>query len=463
MGIKNLTEVLLGEDRTTLQDVISNDELILIIKTIDDLSNNIGADHIHFKVRNVSGDTIPKGSVVTGSSTQSGTDYIEIKLRTTTNETALGIVHADIPNNGTGLVINKGISADEVNTSAWNEGTVLYPNTSGGLTSTKPTTGVYQACALVTRKHQTQGTLLLDFSNPQAVEGDFVRSNQSDTVSGTLLFTNIVTQLTHRNPTDNSDTTIGFEDDYLRYRFGTTNTTLGIRLDSYDTPVVYLNRFDASWFEYGISTNDYIEISHASPYLRLTETDTSVSSRFVLSGGDLYIQSGDASSGQDILFTGMNSVDLGGDLKVRKSGVYQTLLHTGNLDIIHDTTPQLGGDLDCNGNTINKSAVRQITDASYSGGGTYTFNYANGDMQQLTLTGSTTIAFSNMPSGAVSGFIIDAVNWGAYTITHPTGMLFAGGTAPTYTASGTDRLLVTRDKDGVYTLTVVAQDIKVVA
>jgi len=81
-------------------------------------------------------------------------------------------------------------------------------------------------------------------------------------------------------------------------------------------------------------------------------------------------------------------------------------------------------------------------------------------MQQLTATGNITIAFSNMPSGGVSGFIIDAVNWGAYTITHPAGMLFAGGTAPNYTASGTDRLLVTKDKDGVYTLTVVARDIQ---
>ena len=117
--------------------------------------------------------------------------------------------------------------------------------------------------------------------------------------------------------------------------------------------------------------------------------------------------------------------------------------------------------LSFNSGTIDNQAVRQISDASLSSG-THTFNYSNGDMQQLTATGNITIAFSNMPSSAVSGFIIDAVNWGAHTITHPASMLFAGGVAPSYTVSGTDRLLVTKDKDGIYTLTIIAQDLKVV-
>lgn len=137
-----------------------------------------------------------------------------------------------------------------------------------------------------------------------------------------------------------------------------------------------------------------------------------------------------------------------------------TAISGGNLvesdAVVSDTTPQLGGDLDCNGNTINESAVRQITDASL-GTGTHTFNYTNGDMQQLTATGNITIAFSNMPTGDVCGFIVDAVNWGAHTITHPAGMLFTNGIAPVYTVAGTDRVLVTKDKDNVYTLTVIAQ------
>ena len=133
---------------------------------------------------------------------------------------------------------------------------------------------------------------------------------------------------------------------------------------------------------------------------------------------------------------------------------------SGMQNLIDDTTPQLGGDLDYNGKTANKSAVRQISDDSL-GTGTHTFNYTNGDMQQLTATGNITLAFSNFPSGDVAGFIVDCINFGAHTITHPAGMLFAGGVAPTYTTSGIDRIMVMKDKDDVLTLTMVAQDIKV--
>ena len=127
-------------------------------------------------------------------------------------------------------------------------------------------------------------------------------------------------------------------------------------------------------------------------------------------------------------------------------------------DIVQDTTPQLGGALDTNDNTIDGSSYRQIADGTL-GTGTHTFNYANGDMQQLTATGSITLAFSNFVAGQVCTMIFDAINFGAHTITHPGGMLFVAGTSPTYTAAGTDRLIVIKDKDDVYTLTVIGQDL----
>jgi hypothetical protein len=83
-------------------------------------------------------------------------------------------------------------------------------------------------------------------------------------------------------------------------------------------------------------------------------------------------------------------------------------------------------------------------------------------MQQLTATGDITLAFSNFPTGYVASFFIDAVNWGAHTILYPAGILFPLGTAPSYTASGTDRLMVIKDADEAYSLFVIGFDIKVV-
>jgi len=105
------------------------------------------------------------------------------------------------------------------------------------------------------------------------------------------------------------------------------------------------------------------------------------------------------------------------------------------------------------------SSVRQIADASL-GTGTHTFNYTNGDMQQLTATGDITIAFSNLVASNVSGMIVDAINWGAHTILLPAGIQYAAGVAPAFTAVGTDRLLFLSDKDAVLALHIIGQDVK---
>lgn len=144
----------------------------------------------------------------------------------------------------------------------------------------------------------------------------------------------------------------------------------------------------------------------------------------------------------------------GADWAINASqGAAGTLSH-----VVDDTTPQLGGNLDANGKTFDTSSYRQIADASIASG-THTFAYASGDMQQLTATGSCTIAFSGMPTGKAAAFIVDAINWGAHTITLPSGMLFDAATAPTFTAAGTDKLAILKDKDEVFSMFIIGQAI----
>ena len=108
---------------------------------------------------------------------------------------------------------------------------------------------------------------------------------------------------------------------------------------------------------------------------------------------------------------------------------------------------------------VVQSAYNQIADASIASG-TYTFNFANGDMQQLTATGNFTVAFSNFIAGKVCTMLIDAVNWGGFVVTFPVGILFKSGVAPTFTTSGLDRLMVIKDKDNIYALSVISSDLK---
>lgn len=155
-----------------------------------------------------------------------------------------------------------------------------------------------------------------------------------------------------------------------------------------------------------------------------------------------------------------------GDSEWSTETVFSTIAGTDGLiaSLVEDTTPQLGGDLDNNGKTSNGSSYRQIADASPVTATTHTLDYSAGDMQQVTCPagGTLTISYSGFVSGKVCTFILDLVNGGNCTITYPLGTLFAGGAAPTLTVAGIDRLVVTKDKDNVYSIVVAGADIKAV-
>lgn len=68
----------------------------------------------------------------------------------------------------------------------------------------------------------------------------------------------------------------------------------------------------------------------------------------------------------------------------------------------------------------------------------------------LTVSGATSIAFTNAPAtaGALSGFILRLVNGGSAAVTWPASVDWPGGSAPTLTTSGTDLLVFTSDDQG---------------
>jgi hypothetical protein len=77
--------------------------------------------------------------------------------------------------------------------------------------------------------------------------------------------------------------------------------------------------------------------------------------------------------------------------------------------------------------------------------GTVTIDLNTYSAAVLTITGNTTIAFSNLPaSGFQKKFTLTVINGSAFTFTHPVGTRWGGsgvvGSAPTLQASGTDKL-----------------------
>lgn len=136
---------------------------------------------------------------------------------------------------------------------------------------------------------------------------------------------------------------------------------------------------------------------------------------------------------------------------------------TGITDVVSDTTPQLGGNLDVNGNSIvsvsngnipitpNGTGQVQTTNLRYdedihdlgTTGGTITPDVANGNVQTITLNNNLTFsAFSNPIAGQSLTLIIDT-NGTSRTLTST--MKFAGGNKTMSTTDTFDIMTVFYD------------------
>lgn len=146
-----------------------------------------------------------------------------------------------------------------------------------------------------------------------------------------------------------------------------------------------------------------------------------------------------------------------------------TNLNTAKLEnVVEDTTPQLGGNLDVNGNSIvtvsngnivlapngtGKSRVNNINyyESPHSLGttsGTITPDVANGNVQTITLNGNLTFsAFSNPVAGQSLTLIINT-NGTNRTLTST--MLFAGASKTLSITSTTDIISVYYDGSTYY-------------
>jgi hypothetical protein len=129
--------------------------------------HEMGADHVNFPVKAT--ETLAKGDVVKATGFNTGLGVTEVAKVSSASDVALGVARDAIGNGATGYVTNTGI-IQNINTSAFAAGNILYPNTSGGFTTSKPASGLYQALAYVLRAHANNGVILVEASEPQYVQ-----------------------------------------------------------------------------------------------------------------------------------------------------------------------------------------------------------------------------------------------------------------------------------------------------
>ena len=110
------------------------------------------------------------------------------------------------------------------------------------------------------------------------------------------------------------------------------------------------------------------------------------------------------------------------------------------------------------GQTVARAAIQE----KYNAIGASAIDLNVGNYFSKTISGTTTFTVSNVPaSGTATSFILDLTNGGSSTINWWSGMKWAGGKAPTLTASGRDVLgFYTWDGGTTWTGLVLGKDVK---
>ena len=166
-----------------------DEPVTLTNKILDDYTNIIHADTLHERVKNNSGGPITRGQPVKYVGFNPGENAIEIALaNSAAGDIAIGIADDTTVNGEFSMLTMAGVM-DNVDTSAYAEGVILYVNGAGVLSAVEPALpAISQPIAYVLRSHAITGALQVLASYPKQTATD-VR------YSGLLAATNVSSAL----------------------------------------------------------------------------------------------------------------------------------------------------------------------------------------------------------------------------------------------------------------------------
>lgn len=170
--------------------VTTSDPATLTNKTIDSYTNNVGANSTHFRIK--AGATLAKGDVIKAVGYTPGEEAIEVVKVASSSEAALGICEQALNTGNFGLAVVIGELLN-VNTNGFTVNQTLYSNGSGGFTSTKPSSGLYQVLGWVVRANASNGVIAVNVVSPLYVEAStntvntaVIRDGSGNFAAGTI-------------------------------------------------------------------------------------------------------------------------------------------------------------------------------------------------------------------------------------------------------------------------------------
>lgn len=153
-------------------------------KTLDSYTNYIHADGIHLRVKAT--ENIARGDVLKFVGFNSGEQAIEVAKRNSNTVPAIGIADETLSTGSFGMALSNGLFKN-INTSSFSEGSVLYPNTTGGFTTT-PTianSNYNQQLAYVVRSHTKNGEIMVNIGAGHDLSSQVAYDNTTSGLTAT--------------------------------------------------------------------------------------------------------------------------------------------------------------------------------------------------------------------------------------------------------------------------------------
>ena len=136
-----------------------HEDIQSLAERLEDILSNVGVPFISLEVRNTTGATIAKGTPVRISGYTTKPLIAKCDSDDLTTFPVVGITQAAISNNSNGVIIVSGVFED-INTSSYTAGNILYVANGGGLTNSIPAGGS-GAVAVVAKVNASTGVIIV--------------------------------------------------------------------------------------------------------------------------------------------------------------------------------------------------------------------------------------------------------------------------------------------------------------
>ena len=311
-------------------------------------------DSIKEPVKNVSGGSLSVGTVVY----QSGTAGNSAEVQAASNSSAsampaLGIITSTLADEAEGYVVLIG-KINGVNTSSFSEGDTLYVGASGTLTTTVPSGegALIQNIGKVLKVHASNGSIMVTGAGrtnatPNLNDGNIFIGNSSNQATTASFNTTVDTHL-NRSTASANDLLRWNGSDYEWYSSSSTMSTYKYTATSGQTT---FSGLDDSSNTLAYTANNIIVTVNGITFEDGTDYTATNGTSIVFTSG---LTTDDEVN--IIAFTVTSLIDLAtvdfSDVTNKPTTVAGYGITDALTEVVDDTTPQLGGDLETNNNDI---------------------------------------------------------------------------------------------------------------